>query len=237
MNKLKIEYISTDELIPYINNPRENKNAVDQVAASIKEGNTFNIYAIYNNANGKRYVGQTKQGYLTRFSQHLMSSSGCPALRNAINKYGKEKFHIELLDIAYDRETANKKEKMWIELYKSYKPENGYNLSMGGVIGDFTEETLKKMSKSKMGNKNSFYGREHTKESKKKMSEWKKKHYVKGNHPAARKIKCVETGKVYNSIIEASENTGANKSHIGAVARGDYGRKTAGGYRWEMVQE
>ena len=35
--KLKIEYIDTEKLIPYINNPRINDNAVDAVAASIKE--------------------------------------------------------------------------------------------------------------------------------------------------------------------------------------------------------
>ncbi len=37
MSKLKIEYIDTEKLIPYINNPRINDNAVDVVAASIKE--------------------------------------------------------------------------------------------------------------------------------------------------------------------------------------------------------
>lgn len=37
MSKLKIEYIKTGELIPYINNPRKNENAIDVVAGSIKE--------------------------------------------------------------------------------------------------------------------------------------------------------------------------------------------------------
>ena len=37
MEKLKIEYIDTEKLTPYINNPRINDNAVDVVAASIKE--------------------------------------------------------------------------------------------------------------------------------------------------------------------------------------------------------
>ena len=37
MGKLKIEYIDTEKLIPYINNPRINDKAVDVVAASIKE--------------------------------------------------------------------------------------------------------------------------------------------------------------------------------------------------------
>lgn len=37
IDKLQIEYLNIDKLIPYINNPRDNKNAVDKVAASIKE--------------------------------------------------------------------------------------------------------------------------------------------------------------------------------------------------------
>lgn len=37
MRQLKIEYLETDKLIPYINNPRINDNAVDVVAGSIAE--------------------------------------------------------------------------------------------------------------------------------------------------------------------------------------------------------
>jgi len=37
MSKLQIEYIDIERLIPYVNNPRNNKNAVDKVAGSIKE--------------------------------------------------------------------------------------------------------------------------------------------------------------------------------------------------------
>lgn len=37
MDKLKIEYINTDKIIPYKNNPRNNDNAVPYVAESIKQ--------------------------------------------------------------------------------------------------------------------------------------------------------------------------------------------------------
>lgn len=37
MNKIKVEYKNIEELIPYINNPRLNSNAVDMVSASIQE--------------------------------------------------------------------------------------------------------------------------------------------------------------------------------------------------------
>lgn len=37
INKLNVEYISTDTLIPYVNNPRKNDKVIDMVAGSIKE--------------------------------------------------------------------------------------------------------------------------------------------------------------------------------------------------------
>lgn len=37
MEKTKVTYMAVDSLIPYVNNPRLNDNAVDAVAASIKE--------------------------------------------------------------------------------------------------------------------------------------------------------------------------------------------------------
>lgn len=58
-----------------------------------------------------------------------------------------------------------------------------------------------------------------------------------------KKIKCVETGIIYNSIKDASLITGTNKKDIGKAANhyvrpGD-GRliDKAGGYHWEFVEE
>lgn len=49
-----------------------------------------------------------------------------------------------------------------------------------------------------------------------------------------KKVLCIENNKIYISITQASEDTGANKSSIGAVCRGE--RKTAGGYHWRYVE-
>lgn len=197
----------------------------------------YEIYGIVNDINRKVYIGQTKQGYEKRFKQHLCPADGSPLLRNAIQKYGKQHFSCELIDIAPSQTVADEKEKMWIFLLKSYVPKYGYNLSMGGKIGHFNSETLKKMSEAKQGERNSFFGKHHTEKSKLMMSIWKKKHYKMENHPRAKKIRCVETGIIYNCIKEAANKTGANEHHIGQIANGQYGRKTSGGYRWEWVNE
>ena len=185
--------------------------------------------------NNKIYIGQTRQGYRKRFIQHLCPKDGSPALKNAIAKYGKENFECELLDVAFSDSEANFKEKMWIKALGTYKKEKGYNLSMGGKIGHFNKETLQKMSELQKGENNSFYGKKHTEIAKKKMSEYRKGLYRLGNHPRAKKIKCVETGKIYSCSVEASEELGINKIHIRDVANKKYGRKTAGGYHWEWA--
>ena len=222
-----------DEIKPYENNPRHNDNAVDAVANSIK---VYEIYGIYNNANGKIYIGQTRQGYRRRFTQHLCPTEHCPLLQKAVKKYGRKSFSCELIDFAYSQEEANEKEKMWIAALGSYKRENGYNLSLGGSIGNFNKETLAKMSRSKMGEKNSFYGKHHTENAKARMSAWRKENGGKlGEHSRAKRIKCVELNKVFECVRLAEKETKVNAHHIGQVANKKYGRKTAGGYDWEWA--
>lgn len=109
------------------------------------DGNKIDIYGIYNLANGKMYIGQSRQGYKKRFKQHLCPKDGSPLLMKAIKKYGKESFVCELIDVAYSQQEANEKEKTWISALGTHKKENGYNLSMGGSFGSFNVDTLKKV--------------------------------------------------------------------------------------------
>lgn len=50
-----------------------------------------------------------------------------------------------------------------------------------------------------------------------------------------KKVVCIETGIVYNSITEASDLTGIKFSNISHCCRGS--QKTAGGYHWEYYKE
>lgn len=201
----------------------------------IEDLKPYEIYAIINTINNKIYIGQTKQGYRKRFIQHLCPKDGSPLLNNAIKKYGKENFECELLDIVYSQKEANIKEKLWIKVLKTYTKENGYNLSMGGAIGNFNKETLEKMSNMQKGELNSFFNKKHTEEAKEKMSKWKKEHYILGKHPRAKKVKCIELNKIYDCVKEAEIDLKINSKHIGQVANKQYGRKMAGGYHWQWV--
>ena len=51
----------------------------------------------------------------------------------------------------------------------------------------------------------------------------------------ARKVRCIETGEVYNSQNEASRNLGVKQQAIGRVLKGEL--KQTGGYHFEYVEE
>ena len=91
------------------------------------------IYVITNDINGKQYVGKTTDTLAGRFSDHCKESvlSKCKGrpLYYAMNKYGKEHFHISLLEEC-DLEILPQKEQEWITKLDTYN--NGYNATFGG---------------------------------------------------------------------------------------------------------
>lgn len=60
-----------------------------------------------------------------------------------------------------------------------------------------------------------------------------KKDVIRMNEARRKKVRCVETGKEYNSLTEAERDTGALIPNITKVIRKI--RHTAGGLHWELV--
>lgn len=87
------------------------------------------IYQITNDINGKIYIGKTEQSISKRFSEHCYDRTRCPdrPLYRAMNKYGIEHFHIELLE---ETDCPEEREVYWIEQKQSFK--HGYNATIGG---------------------------------------------------------------------------------------------------------
>lgn len=95
---------------------------------------TGTIYVIKNKCNDKVYVGQTIASVKERFLQHLKPSvakkRGKYKLYNAINKYGKENFYIEVIEDNISQEKLNELEIFYIEKFNSFL--DGYNSTVGG---------------------------------------------------------------------------------------------------------
>lgn len=96
------------------------------------------IYLISNDINNKVYVGQTIQTLNKRFNGHCCYSKSDRSvnmyIKRAIHKYGKDKFHITLIEEC-PINLLNDREKYWIDFYDSYN--NGYNLTKGGQDSNY----------------------------------------------------------------------------------------------------
>ena len=161
-------------------------------------GNMYRVYLITNLINDKVYVGLTKRDIKLRWAEHVQFSTypnkrGI-VLYHAIRKYGKESFDVATLGTTDTFESAAVLEQMWIHVYKSSNNKFGYNLTLGGETGPRTELARKHMSEARTGKPlseshkqsiarvtagsgNPFYGKKHTPEARKKISEshsWEK---------------------------------------------------------------
>ena len=172
--------------------------------------------------NQKRYYGITSQD---------------PKKRWGRNGYGyKQKnltFYNAIVDVGWDnishliiadnltKKEATELEEQLIREYKTYDSNYGYNKSIGYK---YTEEM--KITKSNeyidkyIGEMNPMYGKHHTEESKKKMSESKVGKYTNSKHSQAKKIICITTMTVFNCIKEGAEFYGIDGGHISSCCKG-----------------
>lgn len=85
----------------------------------------------------KCYIGETMESDPEkRWKNHLNAikrNSGCPALRDAIQKYGVDAFEFQVLIICFDEDRFHY-EKEYIQRYNTQVP-NGYNILPGGTCG------------------------------------------------------------------------------------------------------
>lgn len=147
-----------------------------------KQENNFScIYKWVNLITGKVYIGQT-QNFYNRMKQYHKKGA-TPKLQSAIEKYGIENFDIEVIELC-DIEHLNEREQYWMDYYCSYQSDYGYNISptAGTTRGiKYSLEVREKISaivKERAvhlyGEKNGMYGKHHTEETLKKMSDHSK---------------------------------------------------------------
>ena len=244
--------------------------------------NNFCVYIHKNKINNKVYIGQTGQKPEKRWDNgkgYITSSK----FWNAIQKYGWDNFEHIIIKENLTAEEANELEEKLILEYHSQEDDYGYNINYGGNNHTHTEDTKRKigeanhialqgikwseehralMSKIMSGEGNPFYGKHHTEETKKKISESRKgkhsgeEHHFYGKHHTEEELKkmsenrrnkggkqviCLNTKEIFNTANEAARWCGlSNGSGINQVCHGQ--RKTAGKHpdskeplKWEYV--
>ena len=113
-------------------------------------------------------------------------------------------------------------------------------IRVSGIGKHHTEETKRKLSEARRGEGNPMYGKHPSEETRRKLSDARKgrkheHHNIKRNRIGTyrKKVMCVETGKIYESVTKASTDTGWSISYISSVCNGD--RDATGGYHWVYV--
>jgi group I intron endonuclease len=156
-------------------------------------------------------------------------------LYNSLKKHGWSKHKFEILEFCNESELYLK-ERYYGEIFDVLS-NNGLNLMLPKV-GDYkvgvSDETRKKMSESKKGKLNTFYGKKHSDKSREKIrlskigrKPWNKGMKSKTNSYKSKYVLDLETGIFYDSCKECCEfNPYYNYSTLRSKLNGRYVNNT-----------
>lgn len=209
------------------------------------------IYKVTHRESGRVYIGTTQDSLDKRRKDHLQKAKTGSGhkFQEAIATYGPQAFEWEQIDTGVSPEEAAEKERNYIVKYQSN--EKGYNSDRGGgikksiyqydvqngnllnVFNDLEAASKavgvdrKSISKACLGEVKICSG-----------YSWSYKRYeIYPYMEDGRKKRVHQIGphgeivKSYDSVIEASEMTGVNRSSIAKCCRGEY--SLAGSYHWK----
>lgn len=118
------------------------------------------VYLIRCLISGKLYVGQTVELAEERFLGHFQDARRKKSNRpfcNALNKYGRESFQINVLCSCSSQEELDLMEDLYIVIFDTMHRDKGYNRKRGGSRGKHSEETKKLFSEQRRGEGNHKY--------------------------------------------------------------------------------
>ena len=192
----------------------------------------YNIYLITNLENKKQYVGITKFSITERFYQHTKRGF---ILTKAIKKYGEDKFSIELIEEVDTSGKAYELEQSYIKEYNSKVP-YGYNITDGGdgIFGweateEYRQECSERVKQLHKEKKVGMYGKMHSDETKRKMSEaskGKSKPWLIGRKfspETIEKLRQLNLGKIVSE--ETRKKISENHHDISGKNNPMYGKK------------
>lgn len=166
------------------------------------------VYMITNEIDGMKYIGASAYGLAVRKAAHKTGANKGKKspLHDAIRDFGFCNFKWKVLKKFQDMKAAIQYEKFVINkigLEKLYNTHDGDHMEH-----KVSEETKKKLSKSKLGNKNPMYG--------KKLSDKVKKDLLKASmEVCCKKVIRISDGEEYVSISDCAK---CNNLSIGTVS-------------------
>jgi len=183
------------------------------------------VVYIHTSPSNKRYVGITCTEVEKRW-RHGNGYYRNKYFARAIKKYGWDNFKHEIVATGLSKIEAEEIEKSLITRYQSNVKEHGYNIKSGGDSnGKHAEESKILMSQNRKGKGT----QPKSEETRQRM---RKSH--KGG-ASSKRVQCIETGEIYESINDAARAVSINKKVISSCCRGVEHYNTAAGYHWQFV--
>ena len=173
---------------------------------------SYYVY-IHTCPNNKRYIGITKQSLNKRWQKGNGYKSN-KHFYSAIQKYGWDNISHEVFEVVTENEMYYL-EKYLISYYQSNKKDTGYNKSLGGEIAPIgcirTEETKKKISESKKGQKAWNKGMKGVYKTKPCSEETKKR--ISESHKGVKRKAFSDEARLHMSEAHRGKVSGAKGKH------------------------
>lgn len=183
------------------------------------------MYYIYMHTvpNGKKYVGMTKnttkrwEGYGKRYKSNIL-------FFNDILRFGWDNISHEIVSMTSKYKEALEKETEFILKYETTNTNKGYNI-LEGVYGTKPQQVREKISKSV----SKYMTPEKREQIRQKYLENPSDLVLRQRKP----VVCLDNLKTYQSIAEASRETGLSEKDISKVCNKH--KKSTHGTHWEFL--
>lgn len=206
----KKEYITCDNCIK--------QRTIDDITGK-------GVYKIKNTHNGQIYIGSTLTSFKVRWRSHLSllrNNKHYNTEMQAAYNNKKDVFSFHILYTGTDNNEIRNKEQIFIDKFKSYKKDIGYNKERYVDRRKRSDETKRRISESKIGFnsgcQNGFYGKTHTPEVRDKIRKArigrKASDATKQNMSECKQIKVRINNIIYPSMKEASKILSINESTL-----------------------
>lgn len=222
----------------------------------------YTLYQHKNKINGKVYIGITKRDPQERWGHCGNNYIKNSHFYSAIKKYGWGNFEHNILLENLTKEDASVKEKEFIILFNSNKPEFGYNETSGGELSfELSDAAKQRKSIAMKGNKNGSHpcsdetkqkislalkNKKFSAERKRNLSiaarnrksppcSEEKRQKLRNSYPKMKRVYCKETDKVYKSVQECARELNIYATNISAVCGGKH--STYKGYHFNYYTD
>ena len=193
----------------------------------------YTVYAHRNLKNGKSYVGMTSRKPNERWRSGKGYKNNLRMWKDIKESDWNKDWEHSIIGNFEDKQEALNVEEMFIWLFDSTN--EGYNISTYDRNSyKRTDETRRRNSEAHTGEKHPMYGKHHSEDTKRKMSEAHKEKIYANTKPILQFSKNGELIAEYSSLTEASRQTGCSAPNICNCCKGK--RKSTGGFIWKYKE-